>query len=429
MYCWKAAMSWSFPKGVSMQQPSYGAIFGAFAIAMALNLPAIGAEQYFRPSVTATVEDHSNIDLSATAQSQNIVGYKADLQGTWGIRTPRSSTELMPRLVVQKFQQRDRLSRTQEYLDLKTKFKTQLSSVELFGRFNRLDTYQSELVSAGFNDFDPGAIPGGQSGRVLVGNTRTLAQLRPRFSHTLSQRTDVGVYADYQHVDFSSQSINNQVDYDYGIVNGFVARRFGPKTRLTTGVFASKYETKDNTNRTSAVGVSVDWSRDWSKQLQGTLSIGAERSKVRKLDVAIPAAPVATEETATNWSATYSAAYRGEVSRIRFTVGRDLTPSSRGDKSATDQIRIGYDRTLTPRLDFTGAVRLLKERSIKGVSSNPNDRNYGTADLGLKWALTRTWFLHGEYRYFRQKYADTGSSAHDNVFVVSMQYLGLPPQR
>jgi hypothetical protein len=422
-------MSWSFLKGVSMQQPSYGTILGGLAISMALSVPASGAEQYFRPSVTATVEDHSNIDLNAAADTQNVVGYKADLQGTWGIRTPRSSTELMPRFVVQKFQQRDKLSRTQEYLDLKTQFKTQLSMVELFGRFNRVDTYQSELVSAGFNEFDPGATAGGQSGRVLVGNTRTLAQLRPKFTHTISQRTAVGVYADYQHVDFSSQSINSQVDYDYGIVNGFVERRFGPKNQLTAGLFASKYETKDNANRTNAVGVSLDWSHDWTRQFQGTLSIGAERSKVRKLDAGIPAAPVVTEDTATNWSATYSAAYRGEVSRVRFTVGRELTPSSRGDKSATDQINLQYDRTLAPRLEFTGALRFLKERSLKGIAQNPNDRDYGTAELGLRWALTRTWSVRGGYHYFRQKYADTGLSAHDNVFLVSLQYLGLPPQR
>jgi hypothetical protein len=412
-----------------MPQSSYGTVLGALATSLALSVPAIGAEQYFRPSVTAGVEDHSNIDLSAAAQTQNVVGFKADLQGTWGIRTPRSSTELVPRFVVQKFQQRDRLSRTQEYLDLKSQFKTQLSSVELFGRFNRLDTYQSQLVSAGFSEFDPGATPGGQSGRVLVGNTRTLAQIRPRFSHTISQRTDIGIYADYQHVDFSSQSINDQVDYDFGIVNGFVERRFGPKTRLTTGVYASKYETKDNTNRTSAVGVSVDWSHDWTKQLQGTFSVGAERSKVKKLDITIPASPVATEETATNWNATYSAAYRGEVSRVRFTVGRELTPSSRGDKSATDQIRIQYDRNWTPRLDFTGAIRFLKERSIKGAAQSPNDRDYGIAELGLRWALTRTWFVHGGYSYLHQKYSDTGLSARDNVFEVSIQYLGLPPQR
>jgi len=93
-----------------------------------------------------------------------------------------------------------------------------------------------------------------------------------------------------------------------------------------------------------------------------------------------------------------------------------------------DQIQLQYDRNVTERVTFTGALRALR---IVGVSSNlyGDNRNYFQGNLFLKWMITRTWFVQGGYVYTWQKYQTDTGSADNNLIMIKFGYQGLPRQR
>ena len=157
--------------------------------------------------------------------------------------------------------------------------------------------------------------------------------------------------------------------------------------------------------------------------LHSNLAVSVEQSKFEKsrdtgnLDV-----------SSHPWSAIFNTVYdAGELTKYSFYLGRSIYPSSQGGLSQTDQVRAQYDHDFTPRLHFTGAVRLFRDRLVAAQADN-NYRNYATGNLRMQYMLTRQVFVAAAYTYVYQKYRFDPASADANVIQVSFGFRGLERQ-
>jgi hypothetical protein len=389
---------------------------------------ANASETYILPAVSVGSEFNSNRNMSPDASNANSTeGYTANAEAILGVRTPRSSSELRPRIRYQKFPSDQQFDRTEGWLNLKSELNTERSDFILFGEYSRQDVFTAHFINVGFDPFDPNPPPTSNISNSEVKETRTLAELRPSYAYRWNATTGVGVDFLVQDMRYSADVPLTTQDYDNWQSNLKFLRRLSPQTELAAGGFVGRFKTKDGINKTDSVGALLEFSHDWSKEDSSTLSLVVERNKADVLG------SVPSEETTTNWSALFSTLRRGEVSHLRFVIGRELIPSGAGGLESNDGIRAQYDRNLSQRLAFAAALHAYRQRLLNanntGNTGSSSNRDVATVELSLDWAVTPTWLLSGGYGYNWQDVLSTTGSASNNRVFVTFGYRALNPTR
>jgi hypothetical protein len=191
---------------------------------------------------------------------------------------------------------------------------------------------------------------------------------------------------------------------------------------MSFGGYVSRYDATNLDSTANSYGETLNFSYSWSRLVNSALTVAYQTADINATQ------PSVFKETVNDWGATFSTGYKGETSQLRLNLGQSITPSSYGSLYLADQIQLQYDRNVTERVTFTGALRALR---TVGVSSNLNgdNRNYFQGNLFLKWMITRTWFVQGGYVYTWQKYQTDTQSADNNLIMIKFGYQGLPRQR
>jgi hypothetical protein len=384
---------------------------------------AFGAQTYVQPQAELRVENNDNFDLLPNGSpDSDIYGYIADLQALIGIATPRSDTSIRPRIRLQEYPDRDDIEKFEAFFDVRSKYEWERSQLLTIARYSRQDSYNADRQSGEFdplNPEDPGVL---DSSQTLVGETRTRVELRPTFTHSLTERTQLGFRAEYQAVRYDSDSPDEQTDYDYLLGQGSVFWALDPRSDLSVGAYAAKYEATDDSSETDTIGGSVGYAYRWSEVAGLQTEVFYEENDITDYF------PVASEESTSGWGGNVTAYWTGEVSETRITVGRTFAPTGSGGKSEVDQLRVQYDRDLSERLSFLGAARYQQRNSL-GTSGQDNDRDFARVDLSLKWFFDPTWFVQGGYSYIWEDRASASGSADNNKVFLSVGYKGLARQR
>lgn len=400
---------------------------GALALlASAFGTDAQAADVYWSPIFSARVEGHTNRDLipDEAGDDNSTAGYIADLGLNWTAATPRSTTRIRPRIRFQDYPERDTLQRLEQFLDISTRYSTPRSEFGLIGSYTRRDAYTAELAEAGFDDFDPLEPSRPETAILIADNTRTRLQLRPSFDHRFTERSGIVFGATLETVEFDSELPNRQVDYDFALAEIGWRYQLDQRSQITIGPYVSRYEAQGDTRKADAFGMLLSWSRDWSETLSGTFAVRVERNESETLD----ALGLVTEDSTTEFGATLDLVREGEISELRLSAGRFISPSSSGAKTTSDEIRAEYERSLTPRLAWSAAVRGMRIRSVSDVL-RASDRDYARAVLSLEWAMSPTWFVGGGYEYIWSEYLNDVGSASDNAVFLSLRYRALDRPR
>ena len=395
-----------------------GQILGATVIALC-SQGVLAAETYFEPMVSALVDYNTNRNLEVDeALEDPIVSYRGILQGTWGYTTETGGTIIRPRVDILRYQDRDDLDRTEEYIDLRSTRSTQKSDFKLIGRYSRRDIFNSDLAEAEFNELDPDdpSIPE-SGGAIAAGTSRAHFQVRPEYSYRISQRTGIGARLIAEATRFDVEIPNQHVDFDFLLAGITMSRVLSPRTRFALVPYVSQFETRDDINRNDSVGIDASWNRALSENLDLRLSLTVEHSEVEIRDEIT--GEVTQEANSTDYGPAILITREDEVGSLRFSIGRFFTPTNRGGKSVVDQLRLQYNRNIGERLSMTVAVRGFRSRiqgDILGVGGT--DYDYARGEVGLRWALTRTWFLAGGYNYtWRDLELEQGSAVNNAVFI------------
>jgi hypothetical protein len=338
-----------------------------------------------------------------------------------GVRSPRWATELRPRLRFQEYPGHAELQRTNQYLDLRSNYRSTRSRFDLNGSYSKEDRFHAELANAGFDTFDPNNPTESGSGRLLLtSETRTMFQIRPSYTYQLTQRMSIGANGLYENMRFDAPGATAGNDYDYYTLQGFLGWQVAPRTELDAGAYVGKYETGDNSYKADSTGLTLDLKHEWTQTLSATARLEVERTDLTQVRRA--------DESTTDWGATLETQWRGQASTVRASVGRRFTPSDYGVRSTIDEVRLQYDRQLRERWAVHTALRGFQTRA-QGPVTSTNDRDYVRAEFEMRWLATQTWTLSAGYNYLWQDYIRETGSADDHTVYLRIGYQGLPPQR
>lgn len=382
---------------------------------------AQAADTYVQPQAELRAESNSNFDYVPGGDSDsNVYGYIADLQALIGIATLRSDTSIRPRIRIQEYPDRSDLERVEAFLDLRSEYRWERSQLLTIGRYSRQDSYNAETPSGEFDPLDPND-PGSVE-TIVAGETRNRYQIEPEFTFELTERTQAGVAASYQANRYDSDAVQVHVDYDYFEGSGFVGWALDPRNDFTVGAYANRYEAKDSSTETDAYGAELGYQYSWSEVAGVGIELFYEQNDTTTF------VPVTVEESTSGWGGTVSAYRKGEVSAWRLSMGRTFIPTGDGGKTESDQLRLQYDRDLTPRLEFRGAGRYQSRNSLSTGGQGGN-RDYARVDVALRWMMAPTWYLQGGYSYIWQDRENAAGTAVNNRYFVSIGYKGLDRPR
>jgi hypothetical protein len=398
-------------------------LLGAFALASIIGVaPAQAAQTHLQPRIEAGVEQNTNRNLAINPDDEaDILGYIVTAEVLWSYVTPKTNTEVRPRVRFQEYPDDKEIQRSEQFLDFSTQHRaTERSTFELVGRYSREDSFNSELVDAEFDDLDPDdPIDGGEgTTEELASETRTRVQLRPDFTHDISELTGVAIGGVFQTVRFESES-RDRTEYDYLELRTYLTRRLSPLTQIGLGPVVSRYETRDNTRQTDGYGLELGLDHRWSEvsRIRGKLFV--LRSEFESLKDG-----VLESESETNVGFNLGFNRRTELGHFRLNAGRTVRPASGGSTVVQDQVRAQFDHDFSERLSMTTAVRAYTQERV-GSPDSDNNRDYARGELGLNWMATPTMFIGGSYQYTWRELELDGTSAKNHAVFVYFGYRGL----
>ncbi len=388
---------------------------------------ASGADTYFQPNLEAVSEYHSNWDLTpdpeGTLRDQTVMGFRADLGANWGIRTQRSDTRLRPTLRLQEVPDRDDLGRLSGSLSLQNSYRWQRSQWGVVGSYSREDASRAQIIDAGFDDFDPeDPIVDGTARLVVAAEKVNRLQVRPSFTHALSQKVDIETGALWYSTERDSPVPSRELDAKAWGVQGGVRWGMRPRTSAALGTYYARYEAQNDLNTTTGVGVSARVEHEWTPVLRGELSVDVEQTEVDAANLG--------RDKFTSIGPSAQIIRRGQVGEWRLVAGRTFSPTSYGTRSNVDQVRFELRRAVRPLLDMRLSLRGLRTRAQGEGLTGSSDRDYARGDLELTRRLSRTLYVRGSYSYVHQEYKDDVSGASGHIVQLGFGYRGLaPPSR
>ena len=260
------------------------------------------AQSYIVPSVELSSEYHTNRELTPVeGQADPATGYVATAQALIGKRTPRSQTELRPRVRFQEYPDRNGVDPIDLFLDLQTDYRTLRGSYSLLASASRQDTFNAEFGQAGIDTTGPETPIGhNDTGIVFIGNTRTEFRVEPSMDHDISERTSVGATVGYDKVDYQDIAANAREDYTDVSLQTLLKHEIRPLTVLEIGPYVTRYEAAQDANRTDGAGVTLGWSHDVSRISHAEFNTSVERTKIDDPSLA------SGRESRTNWGAEFT---------------------------------------------------------------------------------------------------------------------------
>jgi hypothetical protein len=395
---------------------------GISTVALLLAAPTFAAEVYVQPIASVIAQTNSNIDLAVPSNRQQVEGYMADAAAVIDVSTPLSETTFKPRIVYEEFPQETTLNQLEAYLDLNSLYRSQRSTFTVYGEFNHEDDINAEVPAAQYNDVVPNSPTTPETGHVYVGVTRDIGYIAPAYTYQLTNLLGAGVSGLYENITYSSNVASTNVNFNFYQGNAFLNWTLSQRMGMSVGGYVSRYDATNLDSTANSYGETLNFNYSWSRLVNSTLTVAYQTADISATQ------PSVFKETVNDWGATFGTGYKGETSQLRLSLGQSITPSSYGSLYLADQIQLQYDRNVTERVTFTGALRALR---IVGVSSNlyGDNRNYFQGNLFLKWMITRTWFVQGGYVYTWQKYQTDTGSADNNLIMIKFGYQGLPRQR
>ncbi|MEA3175039.1 MAG: hypothetical protein QOF42_2450 [Gammaproteobacteria bacterium] len=381
---------------------------------------ANAADVFIQPNAYIGAETNSNLDLTPGGQAE-VTGYNATVASIIGIATPNSAITFKPRLDYRDYPTDRGDDRLEEYLEFNGGWKGQRSNAGISGNYDHRDEFNAELQTATFDEINPVQPTAPQTGRTVTGGTRNSFYVLPTYTYDLTQRFAAGVSGLYQKVNYSPNDDARFVDFNYYQGKAFVVWTLNQKSDLNFGGYYNDYNATRFFSKASATGASVDLNTSWSPLLTTRASVTYQRS-----DIQAGQAP-AFAGSLNVWGGAMSAVYKGETTQLRGDLSRLITPSGGGSVYVVNQAQVEYDRKLTQRLSFIGAVIYQQDRALTANVAG-DGRNYLRTLLDIKWMMTRTFYIQGGYSYTWQQYQLDPDGAANNRFYLRFGYQGMGRQ-
>jgi hypothetical protein len=391
----------------------------ASAVAL-LSAPALYADQIaFVPFAHLTGEYDTNRLLADRASSGE--WGEASLGAELERQTVRSILVVRPELSFQESSYKE-LNLFEAQMDMRGKYQTQETVYAAAASYHRQDSYNAEYGVAEFNPFNPDAPDTVGTGRVVTGLTRTTYNFSPDIIHNFTPRLTGEIDGNYTSVHYSNDIPQTYVSFSAPYVELVGLYALSERSQVGLGPYYSRFdpsnEIADGTLKSQSYGAVITY-RYRTTQLT-TSNISLKLGRVQQDQFVGPST------TSNTWGLEWTGTYQLQTSRLQYSVGRFLEPSSIGGEVSLDQIRLEYAKNFTVRLTAVAAVRITRQDTI-GDDTGHRDRSFG--DAFLRYALTRNWDLSGGYRFAFQRLPPDPRSIYNNGVYLTIGFHGLDPRR
>ena len=105
------------------------------------------------------------------------------------------------------------------------------------------------------------------------------------------------------------------------------------------------------------------------------------------------------------------------MSSTQLLASRGVVPSTRGGMFIVDQVQLQFERKLSERLQLRTAGLYYRENVLDSARLLP-EQNYLNAEIALRWAVARDWYVSGGGRYtWIKSEFDIRSADNEAVFM------------
>ncbi len=376
------------------------------------------AQQWlFTPEIELAAHHVDNPRLDEEGDADAITGGLVDAGLAFRRNTQTSSVLLRPRVALYRYTDAPDEDSEAYFLDFNANRETQRSAWRIGANYRQQQVFRGETTSADFSDIGVDDDVQTGTGRTFVRRQRDLWSLSPGATFELSQLTSLEVDLGYLDVRYDSEELGEAVDYNNSRADVFLVRALSAHSDIGIGVFASRYDPQRVDRETDSAGARVRYQQEISDISGFSVDIGVQESQTPSF--ADPASEIS--ETSFLWNVGYDRQL--EVTRWRFDIGRQVTPSGSGTLVERDLYRAVMYRQLKPRwnLQLSGVVMNTDSVAQEDLITS-NARDYIQGRASLAYQVTRNWTVEGLYSFTHQDFEDIPGDAQEHELRLSFVY-------
>ncbi|MCI0516284.1 MAG: hypothetical protein L0Y45_00460 [Woeseiaceae bacterium] len=375
-------------------------IGGLFLLCCPVALQA--AEWSFEPAVTAALGYETNAALTVDphdAVSEAILAPRIDVRRA----TETSSVDIGALAVATYYSGNDYFEDTLEGLVTLSSFvqSTERTRLGLDAR-SRLDyLYRTTATNPGTGDIEDVDI-----GLVTTRVSRSFSNVRPSLSYALSERSSATLRYQLTDAEFGDVGQSGLVDYQQHFVSGVYSYKLTDASNLEVVVQGRQYRPDRGTDSDTEQLLAGILHR-FSPTVRAGFRAGIGNTTQTTPDGNVDTSSYVFEARAVQ---------EAELSRLQALLSHDVQPSGLGESVSANQLRLDWNRKLSPITSFRLRARVLRAEALEGPDPTV-DRRYAEVDTGLNWALAPEWSLGLGYQYRYRKFdADLDTAQSHGVF-------------
>ena len=366
------------------------------------------------PRISLLGETEDNHRLSAVPGDEiSVSGLEMDARLTMRARTPRSTLQVVPRIVATKYPDESDDDTTNGFLHLNWDYRGEKSLTALdldYAHRTVLGRYYPDSPVPDDGEFgDPR--PGTGSGRTTFPTDQDDLRIGPQATYNLTERTAMLLRLGYQDVRFDDQVQNDRVNYTSRNAGVGMQFRTSPTAQLRVVLGAGRYEPETNFDSDSQ-SLNVEWSNNISEVSRIYTRGGASRVK-------------ADNATDPGWHSGFNGGagiqWAFEVTNLFLDLNHYVDPSAAGRLVNRDQLRFELSRRFSVRTQLNLAVRAVRDDDT-GNDTTFRSREYYSGLAEYEWRFTRQFSLRTGYEYTWRKYEDEPNDAASNRFYLGIMY-------
>lgn len=375
-----------------------------------------GAQQWLvTPEIEIAAQHVENPRLEEEEETKSITGGLVDMGLALQRNSPTSSFVLRPAVTVYRYPDDPDEDSEAYFLDFDAGREGQRSSWRIRGNYHQQQVFHGETTTSDVDDFIEDDVQTG-TGRTFDRRQRDLWRVAPGLTVEFTELTSLEVDLTYLDVSYDQQELGEAVDYRDMRIDTALVRALSQYNRIEFAVFASRYDPVSLPRETDRAGARVGYRQSTSDISTFFVEVGAQEAQAQSaLDPELE-----ISETSFLWNVGYE--HQLEVTRWRFDLGQDVTPSGSG-LLERDLYRAVMEHQLQPRWSVQLAALFMNTGRIAGQDAvSLSERDYLQGSATLAYQITPSWTVQGLYTLTHQDFADTPGDGQKHEFRLSFVY-------
>lgn len=362
---------------------------------------AFAEKWYFEPSVSARLGYNDNVQLSTDSEMETYTS-NITADAAMGFRTRVSDVSITARMIDRRFDDYAYLNTNNQFIYLKSSYRSGLNLFGLDADYERESTRTSEFDISGFSN---------------TNKIRITKAISPYFNRTLTERASIRLGGNYTDVTYEDAELTGLSDYTnrsaYTSLNYSLSERTSLQAVLSKSLYTSDSTEFDSTSL--QLGINHRLSETCS--LNALIGPNYTKSKYTT---------GSTEEEFSDVGKLIDIGLTKQFELGTFNASLETSESAGGAGKMTSRtsLKLSLNRKISERTSFD-LLGIIQQNESGGGRKDPNDeRTYFSLEPRVSWQASRWWTVSGSYRYRQSEYTSSDDGpAESNAVYITVRYV------